>query len=125
MSIMEIGQALVAAANAGAEAEGKFVDDYYADNVISIEGSGSDEMPARIDGVDAVRGKHAWFFGNNEVHSTVAEGPYIGNREDQFVVRYILDMTPTGGERGQMTEIGLYTVADGKIAQEEYLYLMG
>ena len=124
MSIMEIGQKLVAAANEGRTAEGAFVDEFYAADVISIEGQGSDEMPARIDGIDAIRGKHDWFYDNNEVHGTVAEGPYIGNREDQFVVRYTLDMT-SNGERGQMTEVGLYTVRDGKIAQEEYLYLMG
>lgn len=124
MSIMEIGQKLVAAANEGRTAEGAFVDEFYAEDVISIEGQGSDEMPARIDGIDAIRGKHDWFYDNNEVHGTVAEGPYIGNREDQFVVRYTLDMT-SNGERGQMTEVGLYTVRDGKIAQEEYLYLMG
>ena len=29
------------------------------------------------------------------------------------------------GERGQMNEVGLFTVKEGKIAQEEYLYLMG
>jgi hypothetical protein len=28
-------------------------------------------MPARIDGLDAIKGKNEWWFGNNEVHSTV------------------------------------------------------
>ena len=78
-------------------------------------------MPSRLHGIDAVRGKHDWWFSNNDMHSTTASGPYIGHRDDQFVVRYILDVTPTGGERMQMEEVGIYTVANGKIAQEEYL----
>ena len=28
------------------------------------------------------------------------------------------------GERSQMVEVGLYTVAGGKVVQEEFLYLM-
>ncbi len=125
MSVMEIGQKLIAAAQAGQAAEAEFVNEYYADNVVSIEGGESEDMPARLEGVDAIRGKHEWWFGTNEVHGTQAFGPYVGHRDDQFVVRYILDMTPPEGERTQMEEVGLYTVADGKIVQEEYLYLMG
>ena len=40
-------------------------------------------------------------------------------------MRCIMDMTPKDGERTQMTEVGLYTLKNDKIAQEEYLYLMG
>ena len=126
MSIMEIGQQLVAAANAGQEAEAEFVNKYYADDIVSIEGGeGSEEMPSRLQGIDAIRGKHEWWFSTNTVHSTQAQGPYIGHRDDQFVVHYVLDTTPPDGERSQMAEVGLYTVADGKIVQEEYLYQMG
>jgi ketosteroid isomerase-like protein len=36
-----------------------------------------------------------------------------------------MDVTPkAGGERMQMKEVALYTVKDGKIAQEEFWYLM-
>ena len=125
MSALEIGQALVAAAVAGGDAERAFVDQYYADNVVSIEGADSEDMPGRIEGIDAIRGKHDWWFDNNEVHGTQAEGPFIGHRDDQFVIKFSLDATPNGGERNVMQEVGIYTVADGKIVQEEYLYLMG
>jgi hypothetical protein len=126
MSILEIGQKLVEAANAGQEAEGQFVTDYYANDVVSIEGGEDDgDMPSRLEGIDAIRGKHAWWFGNNDMHSTTAVGPFIGKRDDQFVVHYVLDVTPNGGERMQMSEVGIYTVINDKIAQEEYLYLMG
>jgi len=82
-------------------------------------------MPAQIQGVEAIRGKHEWWYANNEVHSTSAEGPYVGNRDDQFVLRFLMDITPTGGERMQMDEVALFTVQDGKICKEEYLYRMG
>ena len=82
-------------------------------------------MPARIEGLDGVKGKHEWWYANNEVHSSTAAGPYVGHREDQFVVRFAIDVTPTGGERAQMDEVALYTVRDGKIVQEEFLYNMG
>jgi hypothetical protein len=37
-----------------------------------------------------------------------------------------MDVTPkASGERVQMREVGLYTIAGGKIVQEEFLYLMG
>lgn len=125
MGVMEIGRKMTELVNQGPEAEARFVQDYYADDIVSIEGAGSEEMPARIEGVEAVRGKHAWWYENNEVHGTSAEGPYIGLRDDQFVIRFIMDITPKGGERHQMTEVGLFTVSDDKIVQEEYLYLMG
>lgn len=46
-----------------------------------------------------------------------------GDSGDQFVVQFTMDLTPNGGERMQMVEVGLYTVVNNKIAQEEYLYL--
>jgi hypothetical protein len=125
MGAMEVGQQLVEQVNQGREGEAAFVRDFYADNIVSIEGQGSEEMPARIEGIDAIHSKHAWWYDNNEVHSTVAEGPYLGHRDDQFVIRFEMEMTPNGGERGQMTEVGLFTVKDEKIVQEEYLYLVG
>ena len=125
MGAMEIGQKLVEMVNQGREGEAEFVAQCYADAIVSIEGSGSDEMPARMEGIEAIRGKHEWWYNNNDVHGTVAEGPYVGHREDQFVIKFVMDMTPNDGERTQMTEVGLFTTKNDKIIQEEYLYLMG
>ena len=125
MSALEIDQKLIAAAAGGRQAEHDIVMEYYAEDVVSVEGQGSDEMPARFEGRDAVLGKHDWWFSNNDVHGTSAEGPFIGNREDQFVIRFALDLTPNGGERLTMNEVGIFTLKDGRIAHEEYLYLMG
>ena len=126
MSVMEVGLKMVELVNQGREGEAAFVRDYYADDVVSIEGGDlSEEMPARIEGIDAVKGKHEWWYANNEVHGTQAEGPFVGHRDDQFAIRFTLDATPKGGERNQMTEVGLFTVKDDRIVQEEYLYLVG
>lgn len=123
-SHIEIGSQLVALSNAGKGTDA--VERFYDEKVVSIEGQGTDEMPARIEGLEAVRGKGQWWYDNHDVHSSVAMGPYAGHRDDQFVVRFNLDATfKPSGERSQMEEVGLYTVKNGKIVQEEFLYLTG
>ena len=47
------------------------------------------------------------------------EEPY----DDHFVVRYQMDVTMEG-QRSQMSEVGVYTVAKGKIIKEVYLDLV-
>ena len=122
-SVLEIGTKFVELAKQDKDSE--ILDQLYADEIVSIEGQGTDDMPARMEGMDAIRGKHQWWFDNHEIHSTTAVGPFIGHRDDQFAVQFSLDVTPKGGERMQMTEVGLFTVKGGKVVQEEFLYLMG
>jgi len=125
MGVLEIGQTMVKAVNGGRESEWQFVMDHYADDIVSIEGADGGDMPARMEGMDAIKGKHEWWYANNDVHGTTVEGPYIGLRDDQFILRFTMEMTPNGGERTQMVETAIFTVRDDKIAQEEYFYLMG
>ena len=123
MSAIEIGTRLVALCQEGKAEEA--VEQLYDEKIVSIEGQGSDEMPARMEGIAAIRQKNAWWFDNHEVHATTATGPFCGHRDDQFVVQFDIDMTPKAtGERTQMREVGIYTVANGKVIQEEFLYLM-
>ena len=120
---MEVGKRLVELFNAGQGLEA--VDELYGPGVVSIEGADGDAGPARTEGFDAVRGKSVWFFDNHEVHSENATGPFVGLREDQFVVQFSIEMTPkASGERTQLSEVGIYTVAGGKVTQEEFLYLV-
>ena len=122
MSAAEIGKRLVELCQANENLQA--VSELYADDVVSIEaGPDGEEMPARMEGIDAVRGKHDWWYANNEVHESKAVGPFCGHRDDQFGVLFEIDVTPKGGERATFTEVALYTVADGKIAQEEFLML--
>ena len=124
MTALEIGTRLVQLFNDGKEIQA--VDDLYGDNIVSIEGQGTEEIPARLEGIEAVRGKSEWWFANNEVHSTKATGPFVGHRQDQFVVQFDLDITPKeSGERMQLIEVGIYTTEGDKVVQEEFLYLMG
>jgi hypothetical protein len=122
MSAIEIGTRLVQLCNDGKDHQA--VDELYDEKIVSIEGQGSDEMPARMEGIDAIRGKHAWWYDHHAVHSTKATGPFVGHRDDQFAVEFEMDVTPKGGDRMQSREVAIFTVKDGKIVQEEFLYLM-
>jgi hypothetical protein len=75
-----------------------------------------------MSGIDAITGKHVWWAANHEVHAAVAEGPYVGQRPNEFVVKFIIDVTPNA-ERMHIEELGVYTVADGKIVREEFLHI--
>ena len=122
MSAVEIGQKLVELCNAGKAEEA--VESLYSEKIVSIEGQGSDEMPARMEGIEAIRGKAKWWYENHDIHSTKAEGPFCGHRDDQFVVRFEMDVTnKPSGQRIQMNEVGIYTVENDKVIQEEFLYL--
>lgn len=90
---------------------------YWADDIVSLEPT---EGPmSRVEGREALLQKHAWWNENAEVHSSSTDGPYVFG--DQFAVNYEMDVT-LDGERSQMKEVGLYTVKDGKIAEERFLY---
>ena len=122
MTAMEIGKKIVELCNAGKSEEA--MNTLYSEKIVSIEGQDSDEMPARLEGMEAVRGKSDWWFANHEIHAMQATGPFCGHRDDQFVVKFDTDVTPKAGERMQLSEVALYTVADGKVAREEFLYLV-
>ena len=124
MSAMEIGKRLVELCNAGKSLEA--VDTLYDEKIVSIEGQGSDAIPARTEGFEAVRGRSVWWLENHEVHSSTATGPFCGHRDDQFVVKFEMDVTDkSNATRMQMSEVGIYTIAGDKVIQEEFLYLMG
>ena len=121
-SVSEIGKKLVALSNAGKGPEA--VETLYDEKIVSIEPEANEAMPARMEGIEAIRGKNAWWYENHEVHSSVATGPFVGHRDDQFAVHFARDATfQESGERFQMTEVALYTVKGGKVVQEEFLYL--
>ena len=66
-------------------------------------------------------GKGEWWSNAHEVHSSEVEGPYVNG--DQFVVRFKMDLTQKEtGNRIQMDEVGVYTIKNGKIAEERFFY---
>jgi hypothetical protein len=112
----EIAQDLVALCREGKfEASGE---KYWADDVVSLE-AGEGDM-ARVAGKVGVRAKGEWWVANHEVHGLVVEGPYVNG--DEFIVRFKMDITPKGGERITLDEVGLYTLKNGLIAQEQFFY---
>jgi ketosteroid isomerase-like protein len=95
---------------------------FWADNVVSLEPM---EGPmARAEGRKALEAKGQWWYENHEIHGTTTEGPFVHG--DQFAVNFTMDVTPKTGEmagkRFQMSEVALYTVKDGKVVEERYLY---
>jgi ketosteroid isomerase-like protein len=92
---------------------------FWADDVVSLEPM---EGPmARLEGRAAVKGKSEWWNSAHEVHSSTAEGPFAHG--DQFAMRFAIDVTQReSGQRMQFTEIGLYTVRDGKVVEEKFLF---
>jgi hypothetical protein len=91
---------------------------FWSDDVVSCEAMEGDM--ARVQGRAAVEAKGAWWYANNEVHSVKTEGPYVNG--SQFAVRFTMDVTPKGGQRMQMDEVGVYTLADGKVVEERFFY---
>lgn len=91
---------------------------FWSDDVVSREAM--DGPMARVQGRAAVEAKGAWWYANHEIHSVKVEGPYVNG--NQFVVRFTMDVTPKGGERLQMDEVGVYTLENGKIVEERFFY---
>jgi hypothetical protein len=124
-SALEIGKKLVELCREHKEHEA--IATLYAPNIVSIEPQGGPSMPAKMEGIAVVKGKHDWWVKNHEVHSGSVEGPWPHG--DRFVVLFKFDVTPKAGpmagKRIALDEAALYTVKDGKIVQEEFFYSMG
>ena len=100
----------------------KAVDDLYAKDIVSVEPREMENMPAEMRGIDQVRGKTKWFENSFEVHSAKVGGPFVAR--DTFVVQFDIDVTDkASNKRMQMSEVGIYTVKDGKVSREEFLPL--
>jgi ketosteroid isomerase-like protein len=92
----------------------------YSPDIVSIEANDFEGMPAKMTGVAAIRKKNEWWYDNFEVHKSEAEGPFVNG--DQFAVKYTFDTTEKKtGKRTKNSEIAVYTVRNGKIAQEVFL----
>jgi len=92
---------------------------YWADNVVSLEPMEGDM--ARMEGKDAVTAKGEWWVNAHEVHKMESSNPSVNG--DQFTMQFEMDVTnKESGERLQMQETGLYTVADGKIVEERFFF---
>jgi hypothetical protein len=92
----------------------------YDDDVISVEAYSAGGGPTETRGKEGVRGKIDWWVNAMEVHSFEADGPFVGH--DRFVVQYDADVTDKKTkQRRKLSEVGVYTVKNGKIIREEFL----
>jgi ketosteroid isomerase-like protein len=100
----------------------KAVDELYSKEIVSVEAREMENMPAEMRGIDQVRGKTEWWEKNMQVHSANVGDPFVAG--DKFVVQFDVDVTDkASNKRMQMSEVGIYTVKDGKVAREEFLPL--
>jgi hypothetical protein len=96
------------------------LDTLYADDVVSVEAYSMGGESPETRGKEGVRGKIDWWVNAMEVHSFNAHGPFVGH--DRFVVQFDADVSDKKTkERRQLSEVGVYTVKDGKIVREEFL----
>jgi hypothetical protein len=96
------------------------LDTLYDDNIVSVEAFTIDGSSPESRGKEAVRGKFDWWVENMQVHSFSASGPFVAH--DRFVVQYDADVTDKNSkQRRKLSEVGVYTVKNGKIVREEFL----
>ena len=102
----------------------KALDTLYDKDIVSVEASASEGESAEKRGIDQVRGKIDWWLNAMEIHSFTAKGPFVAH--DRFVVQYDADVTEKSSKkRFQLSEVGVYTVKNGKIVREEFLPFTG
>jgi hypothetical protein len=95
------------------------LDTLYDDNVVSVEATAPDTQ-----GKEGVRGKVDWWVAAFEVHSFNASEPFVAR--DRFVVQYDAEVSEKKTkERRKLSEVGVYTVKNGKIVREEFLPRVG
>ena len=96
----------------------------YDKDIVSVEAGSMDGGSPETRGTKGVREKIEWWTNAMEVHSFKASGPFVAH--DRLVVQYYTDITDKNSKkRMQMSEVGVYTVKNGKIVREEFLPYVG
>jgi len=91
--------------------------DYYQPDVLSVEADGE-----AFHGMEGITKKNAWWDSTFEMHSMDVEGPYPHG--DSFALKFGMDITERkSGQRSQMSEIAVYKLRDGRVAEERFFYV--
>ena len=92
---------------------------FNSPDIVSIEAM---EGPmSRVQGTAALKAKSDWWEANNQVTGGTTSGPFVNG--DQFAVHFVMDVTDKAtGKSSNFAEVGLYTVKDGKIIEEKFMY---
>ena len=120
MTLKDIADELVAGCRENRAAAN--LEKLYASDAVSVESTDTSGAGRISEGLDAIRGKHAWWEENFEVHDASVSDPML-HGDDRFAVIFGIDATMKAtGERSKMKEVGVYHVADGRIVREEFFY---
>jgi hypothetical protein len=114
----EIGAAVVAHLNSGATSDAPLWDKFWSNAVESVEGSGT-----AWTGRKAMEAKCAEFMSQHQILGCRATGPFVG--ASGFAVHIEVDLKPKDGEAMQLKEVAVYTVKNGKVVREEFMYAGG
>ncbi|TDK43027.1 nuclear transport factor 2 family protein [Antarcticimicrobium luteum] len=119
MDLKAIANDLVAGCREGRERDNLVR--LYAPDAVSVEAADMGNGREAV-GLDAIRGKHDWWEEAMEVLEGDVTGPML-HGDDRFAVIFrIKAREKATGEVSQMQEVGVYTVAGGKIVREEFFY---
>jgi len=120
MTTYEIGTQLINFINAGKPVEA--MEALYAPDIVSIEAAPGPDHELR--GRDKCIAKTKEWREAHEIHSRTSEGPFPHG--DKFALIFAFDITQRAtGQRRQIKEVALYTVANNKIVKEEFMYPTG
>jgi hypothetical protein len=122
MNTEQVGQKVVELVRKQAWHEA--LDTLYDKDIVSVEARTMDGSSPETRGIKGVREKVDWWLENMQVHSFQANGPFVAH--DRFVVQFDADVTDKNSKaRRQLSEVGVYTVKNGKIVREEFLPFTG
>jgi hypothetical protein len=117
-SVMDIAQAQMARIRAGDLETGGSL---YSKSLVSVEGVG---VNMAFHGMAAVEKKNEEWMATHKIHGVTAEGPFVG--ANCFAIKFMMDVEDTAAhQRIAMSEVGVYTVENGKIVREEFMYDCG
>ncbi|MEM1183924.1 MAG: nuclear transport factor 2 family protein [Planctomycetota bacterium] len=112
----EIANDVLAHVNSGATDDSPLWAKHWSPDCVSVEGDGMEHA-----GLEAIKEKHAQWYGMVTMHSFSAEGPYVG--PDGFAIKFTMDIEAKDGSwpRMNMSEIAYYTVSGGKVVRESFM----
>ncbi len=122
MSIEKIAYACIELWNQGNFREA--YEQYYSDKAVKIEPTNwGEEHSHEVKGAENLADHEDWLAQNwLDINSvSISEGPFIGASGFSVIIKSDFTMKQSG-ERHIFREIGVYTVENGKIVREEFLY---
>ncbi len=120
MTLMDIANELVAGCRENRTAEN--LEKLYAADAVSVEAVDETGQGRAAQGLDAIKGKHAWWDATFDFISGDISEP-MPHGDDRFAVIFDIKVKhKESGEVSDMKEVAVYHVADGKIAREEFYY---